>query len=155
MAGNERVITTIKSEFRLFRQPHKIGDVIEIDEKSYLILGIQRYSLFGEYLTIWYTAQNLMITDFVSMNKAYRQRHTVELVVQLKFDDDRLKNSHLGSVHHVGGQAYKLQEYSGILVKGTDIEISFIARPVHPIDRKEAKAKLFSERRKKLQLDIL
>ncbi|WP_289141515.1 hypothetical protein [uncultured Brevibacillus sp.] len=155
MATKERVITTIQSEFRLFRQPHKIGDVIEIDEKSYLILGIQRYTLYGQLLTIWYTAQNLMITDFMSMNKAYKQPHTVELVVKLKFDDDRLKNCHLGSVHHLKGQAYKLQEYSGIYVKGTDIEICFIARPIHPIDRKEAKAKLFSERRKKLQLEIL
>ncbi|KMZ42530.1 hypothetical protein AC624_16140 [Bacillus sp. FJAT-27238] len=155
VAGKERVITTIQSEFRLFRQPHKIGDVIEVSEKSFLVLGIERFTLYGHMLRIWYTCQNLMVNDYVSMNKAYKQSHAVELVTKLKFDDERIKRLELGTIHHLNGQAYKMQEYTEILIKGMDIEISFIARPIYPIDRKEAKAKLFSERRKKLKLEIM
>ncbi|KKX52467.1 hypothetical protein [Brevibacillus borstelensis] len=155
MARKERVITTIKSEFRLFRQPHKIGDVIEVNEKSYLILGIERFTLYGPWLTIWYTCQNLLVTDFVSMKKAYKEPHAVEAYVRLKHDDNRIKLFELGTVHYIKGQAYKIQEYTELLIKGMDIEISFIGRPIHPVDRKEARAKLFSERRKKLQLEIL
>lgn len=155
MAAKDLVIITVKSEFRLFRQPHKIGDVIEVNEKSLLILGIERFSLYGPWLTVWYTCQNLMVTDYVSMKKAYKEPHAVEAYVKLKHDDDRLKRFELGTVHYIKGQAYKIQEYTELLIEGMDIEISFICRPIHPIERKEAKAKLFSERRKKLQLEIL
>lgn len=155
MAAKGRVITTVKSEFRLFRQPHKIGDVIEVNETSLLILGIERFTLYGSRLTVWYTCQNLTATDYVSMKKAYKEQHAVEAYVKLKHDDDRIKRFELGTVHYIKGHAYKILEYTELLFKGTDIEISFIVRPVHPIDRKEAKAKLFSERRKKLQLEIL
>ncbi|GED35003.1 hypothetical protein P9G84_31910 [Brevibacillus centrosporus] len=153
--GTERIITTVKSTTRLFKQPHKIGDVIEIRDKSYLILGIERFKLYGHELTIWFTCQDLTKTDFLSMNKAYKQQHAVEAFVKAKHDNERLRLYELGTVHYIEGQAYKIQEYTEILIKGTDIEISFTVRPIYPIDRKEAKAKLFSERRKKLQLEIL
>ncbi len=155
MAGKERVITTIKSEYRLFRQPHKIGDVIEVREKPFLVLGIERFTLYGHWLTVWYTCQDLTQTDFISMHKAYKRPHVVELEAKFKHDDERIKRIALGTIHRVGGQVYKLQEITEILIKGTDIAISFAARPIHPIDRREAKAKLFSERRKKLQLEVL
>ncbi|WP_289142546.1 hypothetical protein [uncultured Brevibacillus sp.] len=144
----ERIITAVKSKPRLFKQPFKIGDVIEIRDKSYLILGIERFILHGHELTIWFTCQDLTKTDFLSMNKAYKQQHTVEAFVKAKQDNERLRLYELGTVHYIDGQAYKIQEYTEILIKGTDIEISFT---VHPIDRKEAKAKLISERWKKLQ----
>lgn len=89
------------------------------------------------------------------MKKAYKEPHVVEAYVKLKHDDDRLKRFELGTVHYIKGQAYKIQEYTELLIEGMDIEISFICRPIHPIERKEAKAKLFSERRKKLQLEVL
>lgn len=151
----DRLIVTVKSEFRLFRQPHKVGDVIRVREIDLLVIGIERFDLWGSTLTMWYTCQNLLVTDFVSMKKAYKEPHTVEAYVKIKHDDDSMKQIALGTVHYIRGQAYKVQEYTELLIKGTDIEISFIARPIHPIDRKEAKAKLFSERRKKLQLEIL
>lgn len=151
----EKVISTIKSTIRLFRQPYKIGDVIECEGKEHLILGIERFELWGHTLTIWFTCQDLTHTDFISLKKAYKEPYQVELEVKLKHDDDRIKRLNLGSTYTVNGTVYKVTEYTEIKIVGTDIDISMLARPVYPIDRKEAKAKLLSERRKKLSLEIL
>jgi hypothetical protein len=150
------LITTIRSTFRLFRQPHKIGDVIEVGGKSLLILGIERFNLLGHLLEIWYTCQDLSQSDYVTLKKAYQEPHMVELEIQVKHDDERLKRFLLGTVWKaIDHNMYKVTEYTEIKVVTTDIYISMAARPIYPIDRKEAKAKLFSEKRKKINLELV
>ncbi|NRS20615.1 hypothetical protein HP398_29790 [Brevibacillus sp. HB1.4B] len=151
----DRLIVTVKSEFRLFRQPHKVGDVIRVREIDLLVIGIERFELWGSTLTIWYTCQDLSQTDFISKKNAYKQPRESVFEVILKHDSDLIKSVVLGVTQWHKGQLYKLVEYTDISLVGTDIRICCIGRPIHPVDRKEAKAKLFSDRRKKLQLEIL
>jgi hypothetical protein len=53
------------------------------------------------------------------------------------------------------GNPYQSIEYTDVEIKHTDVVVSFLARPIRPIPRKEAKAKLRNERMKKLKLEIL
>jgi hypothetical protein len=155
MAVVSNLITTIKSTFRLFRQPHQIGDIIEMEDKFWLVLGIERFKLWGHDLTVWYTCQDLSQQDFVSMSKAYKEPRQRELEAKFKHDDDRIKLIELGKTYTIEGNCYKVTEWTEIKIIGTEIYISMSARHVYPIDRKEAKAKLFSDRRKKLKLEVL
>ncbi|WP_152080562.1 hypothetical protein [Sporolactobacillus terrae] len=82
--------------------------------------------------------------------------HWQEVVARCKFDDDRLKEATtLGRVFRLEGSWVKAIEYSDIEIDGTDIEVSFYVKPVFPISRKEARAKLFDERRKKLRIELV
>ena len=153
--AEDRLIVTVQSEFRLFRQPHKVGDVIRVREIDLLVIGIERFNLWGDTLTVWYTCQNLSKTDFISKKNAYKQPRESVFEVTLKHDSDLIKSVVLGCTQWHKGQLYKMVEYTDISLVGTDIKICLIGRPIHPVDRKEAKAKLFSDRRKKLQLEIL
>ncbi|MEK8128687.1 hypothetical protein WMW72_12300 [Paenibacillus filicis] len=152
---SNNLITTIKSTTRLFRQPYKIGDVIDVKDRPVLILGIEKYELWGNDLAVWYTVQHLDMPDYVSLKKAYKQPHEVELEIQFPYNDDRLKKVYIGSTWTDRGITYKLIEYSEIALKGTDLYLSFIARPLYPVDRKEAKAVLSSQRRKKIGLELI
>ncbi len=146
---------TVSSEFRLFRQPKRIGDTLENHNGIFLIVGIEKFEILSNYLKIWYSCQNLEMTDYVSYNKAYKNNYQLEVEAKLKFDDERLKTSlYLGSIHLINNQFYKLTEYTDIKLDSTDLQVTFNAKPIHPLNRNEAKAKLIDTRKKKLQLQV-
>lgn len=150
------VIVTIRTRTKLFRQPRKIGDVFEHNGNNMLVIGIERFEVAYQQLTVWYTCQNINKTDYVSKRKAYKQGFEIEVVVKLKYDNENFKDRlYIGSVHFIKGQHYKLIEYTGLELDGTDIKATFAAKPIHPLDRKEAKAKLIDVKRKKLQLELV
>lgn len=151
------LITTVIGRFKLFKQPYKVGQTIEVRGEPLLVLGIENFELFSSTILIRYTCQRLNEMDFVSKAKAYRQPFNVELVIEIphKQWEEIVPGIRLGSIHSIKGEVYKVTEYTGIALKSTDLVIDMIARPVYPIDRKEAKAKLFSERRKKLKIEVL
>ncbi|WP_199425786.1 hypothetical protein [Thermaerobacillus caldiproteolyticus] len=148
------LIGTANMEYRLFRQPHKLGDVIEINDKMLLIIGIQRFELWGHRLQVWYTCQNLQNTSYVSKKKAYKQPFQLHAEMRVRYDDERLEKAKLGTVHKINGEYYQIMEYTDITIEGTDLIISFTVKPVYPLDRKEAKAKYVYERKKKLKLEV-
>lgn len=94
--------------------------------------------------------------DYVSKAKAYKEPFAVGLEVDLPYSKwDKVDRIKMGTTHYVRGECYKITEYTEISLKGTDLHIDLVARPIYPVDRKEARAKLFSDRRKRLQLEIL
>ncbi len=150
------LLYTTQSRFRLFKQPHKIGDTVNVKGKPYLVIAIERFSIFTNTLTVWYTTQDLSQSDYV-----YHKQHggwntkECELEFSMKYDDDRWKDVHLGSTFFARDQnMYKLLEFTEISFKGTDLYISVIGKRVHPINHKEARAKFMQERKKMLKLEI-
>ncbi|MCG7406754.1 hypothetical protein MH117_04930 [Paenibacillus sp. ACRRX] len=148
------MIMTLKSCTKLFRQPNKVGDVIESNGGTYLVLGIERYELYGDQITIWYTIQDLKQKDYVSPYKPYTAVLQEQFVYEDKYNSEKFKKIQLGEIHFYKNEYYKILEFTGIKFNGTDMEISFLARPVYPLDQKQAKAKLLNERRKKLKLEV-
>jgi hypothetical protein len=148
------LIRTVEVEYRLFRQPRKIGDVFECANTLFIILGIQKFRIWGQHLTLWYTCQDLIKTDFISKKKAYKLPFQLEFEAKYKFDDERLNRLEPGRLIYNKEEAYKIQEYTEIAIESTDIKVSLIACPVYPLDRTETRAKYVSEKRKKLKLEV-
>ncbi|WP_127549734.1 hypothetical protein [Paenibacillus amylolyticus] len=151
------LITTV-CRFKLFKQPYKIGDTYESGGETRLVLGIEGFELnrHSNVLKVRYTCQRLDVLDFVSKAKAYPEPHQIEMEATLRHEKwDKVSDLNLGTTTTYRGERYKILEYTEISLKGTDLYVSFLARQVHPVDRKEAKAKLLNERRKKLKFEII
>ncbi|PFZ93654.1 hypothetical protein COL70_08515 [Bacillus pseudomycoides] len=150
-----RLITSIKSTIQLFRAPKRIGETIEYKECLYLIIGIEHFKVYGNQLSIWYTVQNLEKHDFISKHFASPINGLEEMIIQYKYDDKRLEGIQLGRTIPYKNEQYKIVEYTDIVLKGTDIEVSFVVSKILPIDRKEAKTRYFNEKKNKLKIDVL
>lgn len=150
-----RLITSIKSTIQLFRSPKRIGEIIEHQKCLYLIIGIEHFKIYGQQMSIWYTVQNLEKHDFISKQTKYPEHELEEMYVQYKYDDKRLDDLQLGRTIPYKNEQYRISEYTDIVLKGTDIEVSFMVSKVLPIDRKEAKIRYFIEKKKKLEIDVI
>lgn len=150
------LISTIRCRYKLFKQPDQVGDVVEIDGKFLLIIGIERFELVYQTLSIWYTCQDLSQSEYFYTQKSSGwNTNEVELEAQFKFDDDRWKFIKPGlTTTGKDGNVYKFIEYTEISLKSTDLYVSMIAKRVDPVERKRAKAKFLDERRKKLKLEV-
>lgn len=148
------MITIIKSRHKLFKQPHQISDVLEVDKELYLIIGIQKFKIYGEALTIYYICQKLGNFDYVSSNQLDDVDYQ-EFYVKLKHDDLKLNEYQLGKISYHKKNPYIITEITGVEVEYTDIKVSFRMKRIYPISRKEAKAKYLNERKKRLELEVL
>ncbi|MFS1513653.1 hypothetical protein VQL36_14605 [Chengkuizengella sp. SCS-71B] len=148
------IINSFTFKFRLFKQPKKIGDTFEHRSTTYLIIGIENFELLYEsVLEVSYICQNIQRNDF--KRKVYKPSYQLEFVMRRKYDDSkRIKELMLGNIFEFKGENYKIMEYTKINLEHVDISISFLARPVYPINPKEAKSKYINERKKKLQLEV-
>lgn len=153
----DSIIGSFTFDFRLFKQPKKIGDTFEYRNTTYLVIGIENFKiLYEKVLEVSYTCQNIQRSDFLSKRKVYKPSYQLEFVVKRKYDDSEgIKRLALGKVFNFKGESYKITEYTKISIEHVNISFSFLARPVYPIDPKEARVKYISERKKKLQLEVL
>ncbi|MFH0070965.1 hypothetical protein, partial [Peribacillus sp. NPDC056705] len=122
-------LVRVKRHFRLFKQPNKVGEVLNDYDGPLLIIGIEKYELFGNTITIWYTCQK---NNGVSNNRSGNYRYGIsepEFELEVKYDDHQLKAYTLGSTFSCKGDIYKITEYTEISLKGSDIYLSFLARP--------------------------
>ncbi|PEB42208.1 hypothetical protein [Bacillus pseudomycoides] len=149
-----RLITSIKQTTKLFRAPQRIGEIIEYKRKAYLIIGIENFKIIGNQISIWYTVQDLENHNFISKQVTNPEYGLEEAYVQYKYDAS-FEHVQLGRTFTCEGERYKILEYTDIVLKGTDIEVSFMANKVLPVDRKTAKLKYLTEKRKKLAIDVL
>ncbi|OMF05234.1 hypothetical protein BK129_14700 [Paenibacillus amylolyticus] len=154
----DSLITTAVIRFKLFKQPYKVGQTVEVRGEPMLVLGIENFEIFSEMILVRYTCQRLNQMEFVSKAKAYREPSSnIEMVIEIPHKEwkETVPGIRLGSIHSIKGEIYKVTEYTGIALKSTDLVIDMLARPVYPVDRNTAKSKLLDERRKKLKLEIV
>jgi hypothetical protein len=150
------LIKTIKVSTMLYRQPHRIGDVIEYQGKMWIVIGIQWVSIVFGQLQIDYVCQNLE-QDFVyqsaSSNKGDDLR---EFSITIQTGKEHvLEDVRLGRLFWYHDMPFQSVEYTDVEIQFTDIIVSFLARPIRPISRKEAKAKLIHEKKKRLNLTLI
>ncbi|MED3865271.1 hypothetical protein [Priestia megaterium] len=150
------LLTTIRVRSRLFKQPHSIGDTFEKDGNFFLIVGIEKYRLVNDILTVWYTCQNLQETNYKTHKKTFKKNPMeVEAELKFKFDSKHLKTCFLGTRHFIDGHHYKVIEYTDIKIVSTDVHVSLLLKPLYPVDPQQAKSIAFKERRKKLQIELV
>ncbi|PDY14164.1 LacI family transcriptional regulator [Bacillus pseudomycoides] len=141
--------------FQSSKKPHKIGDVIEFEEKLFLVIGIENFKLYGKELTIWYTVQNLEVHDFISIPSKPTLHKLEKLSVLYQYDDKRFEHLQPGRTIPSRGKQYKIIEHLHISLNEKIIELQFLATQVVPIERKVVRAKYFDEKKKQLDINII
>lgn len=150
------LIRTIKVSTRLYRQPFRIGDVIEDRGKMWIVIGIQWVDIIYSELEITYIVQDLQ-QDYI-YPPAHDKYHDglKEFYITIPTGKEHvLESVRLGRLFWYNDMPFQSVEYTDVEVRFTDIVVSFLARPIRPISRKEAKTKLIHEKKKKLKLTIL
>lgn len=146
------LIASIKRTTPLYRPPARIGDVLD---GKWLVIGIQDIDITYSRLEITYVCQNLE-QDFVYQPAASKGDELREFELRIKTGKEHiLKRIALGKlVWYQKKMPFQTVEFTDVYIQYTDIVVSFLARPIRPVSRKEAKAKLLDERRKKLNLTV-
>ncbi|WP_121616628.1 hypothetical protein [Virgibacillus halodenitrificans] len=150
------LIKSIRKTTKLYCQPSRIGDVIEYNGEHWLVIGIQDVQIKYSRLEIVYVCQNLEL-DFTYQPSSPSKDKLVHFELSIKTGKEHiLKDITLGRlVRDKNNRPYQTIEYTDIEIKHTDIVVSFLARPINPVSRKEAKERLLNERKKKLDLTLL
>lgn len=156
--GNmDNLIKSIKQTTKLYRQPSRIGDVIEYNNEQWLIIGIQDVQMVYSRLEILYVCQNLNEDFLYQPSSPSKGDNLIEFEITIKTGKEHvLERITLGRMFRdINNKPYQSIEYTDVSIKFTDVVVSFLARPIRPIARKEAKAKLLNERKKKLNLSLV
>lgn len=150
-----KVIGSLRSEFKLFKQPYKVGDVIEYREESFLILAIENFEIGINCIIVNYTVQNLSNQNYTeNLATSYGMIGVREFEFTCKINDKRIKRLQLGRTINGPDGKYRVMEYTEISLKSTDLYFSFLARKINPVSPTKARKLAMSEKRKKLQLDV-
>ncbi|PGK51679.1 hypothetical protein CN918_28195 [Priestia megaterium] len=151
----ENLIKSIRRTTQLYRQPSRVGDVIEHNNEHWLIIGIQDIKIIYSRLDILYVCQNLEL-DFLYQPATNKGDDLREFEMAIRTGKEHLlEKINLGRIFWYNKMPFQSVEYIDVEIKYTDVVISFLARPIRPVSQKEAKAKLLSEKKKKLNLSLL
>lgn len=157
------VIRKMKVSFYPFESTKKIGEVSIIDEKYYLILGIECFEITQEkMIEIVYIVQDLTKNQFIPHDTEFiksRPRDEIEVSIQCKFDDPRICDFKLGNILPVtinqNRYFYRLLEYTCVDVIESSIRLSAIMRPIVPVNYKDAKEIFRKERMRKMEFEVI
>ena len=155
----QNLIRTFKERTRLYKQPLRIGDIFERQNQMYLIIGIQNVEIIYSNLEVTYVCQNLN-EEFVYQPQITKTEYETQLAqfyqVIKTGKEHVLKEIMLGKLFlGKDGNRYQTVEFTDVEIEYTDIKVSFLAKPIRPISRKEAKAKLINEKKKRLSLTLI
>lgn len=155
----QNLIRTLKKTTRLYKQPSRIGDVLEYQNEMYLIIGIQNVQIIYSKLEITYVCQNLheKIFSQPSLTKSEHETQLTHFYQVIKTGKEHvLKEIMLGKLFFGEDRnPYQTVEFTDVEIEYTDIKVSFLAKPIRPVARKEAKAKLVGEKKKRLNLAVV
>ncbi|GAB6423093.1 hypothetical protein bcgnr5372_27480 [Bacillus luti] len=149
------IIKTVVQTSKLYRQPTRIGEVIEKENIHWLVIGIQDVKIEFDRLEIRYVCQNLD-KDLVYQPPLPKGDELREFETRIKTGKEHvLERIGLGRLFWYNNMPFQSVEYTDVEVQFTDVVVSFLGRPIRPVARKEAKARLLSEKKKKLNLTLL
>lgn len=157
-----KIIHTVKTHRKFFKPLPQIGDVIDVRNESHLILGIERFRINSTGVTMYLTTQNLsagaVYKPVLALEKEDPFSFTVVNSSAKEVENHMIEHQYtLGSIFYdeEDRTTYRIREYHALSFNGTDIELTFFVDPVVPINPKEARAKLLSERMKKIDLTLI
>lgn len=153
----QRLFSAFTETVRYFKQPKKVGDIVELNGKNHLIIGIEDILITTAYVKIKFTTQVLDHYQYaVTPSFLVEDDQMLDVYVQGKVDNPDLKAFKLGMTTYMtefGESAlFKLMEYTDVTFDGTDLCISGRMKRVFPIPPKEAKALHLQRRKQQLKL---
>lgn len=151
----KHIIKSLEKTYRLYKQPHKIGDFIEFQQKQWIIIGIEGVSIDLNKLKVIYTIQNVE-EAYVYQPPISDSGKTVEIIARIRTGKEAiLEKIQVGRLVWIDNKPYQSVGFIDIDIEFTDVVITLIGRPVRPIPIKEVRAKVINERKKKLNLQVL
>lgn len=160
----KKLIMSFKKTFKLFIPPNRIGEVIEYEDNSYLIIGIERVQFFGTKLRVTYTCQNLRVVHKIPTRNIGFSKDYMEFYVHINTKDyletdwisrDRDNLVRIGNVFEWENSYYRWITYSDLKFDFTTLEINALAEPIYPVDLKTSRTKLINSKRKKIDLSVI
>ena len=153
--GMRHIIKSLQKTYRLYNQPHNIGDLIEFEQKQWIIIGIEAISINFDKVKVIYTIQNAE-ESYVYPPEFNRSNQTFAFEKRIRTGKKPvLETIQPGRVFWVKGKPYQSIGFTDISIEFTDIVIGFEGRLVQPIPTKEVRGKVLNERKKKLNLQVL
>lgn len=141
------LFSEIKRSFSLNQQPYKIGDTITIDKQSHVIIGIQRFhfNLLEQALHVQYITQLLQEPSYTScfMPKDANLvkasfTYSIKLFKKSVFDNVFNAEKRFLELHDLAflekrAVMGKIVEFLELEFVGTDLKISALMQPLHPM----------------------
>ncbi|PGK52381.1 hypothetical protein CN918_31855 [Priestia megaterium] len=146
---------SIRQTTRLYKQPARIGDVIEHRQKRWVVISIQEIKILHGQLSVLYICQNLeeenmMVPTRPSTPKPFQLKAMIQTGIE-----KNVSQLPLGRMVWHENRPYQCTEYLDITIDFTDIIITFAAKPLYPISTELAKEKLKDHHKKKIKLSIV
>src|SRR5699024_11079244 len=145
---------------------YRIGEIIEYENGSYLIIGIEKVRFIGSELKVSYTCQNLNVLHVLptrsigsypdNYTEFYAKINTLDyLEKDLFFRNDRDNLNRICGAFDYEDEYYRWVAYSDLKFDFTTLELSALAEPIYPVNQKTARTKLISSKRKKIGLEVI
>lgn len=160
------LILSIQQSFKLYKEPHKIGDIIEYKDTSYLIIGVEHARFVGANLVVIFTCQNLSLShgyptrDMLPV-AANQSEFSIEIDTKAhleKYPWERKGRGNLlplGKVFHCEGNYYRWLTYTNIAFDFTTLQLYGLAETVYATTPKKAKRVLLDHKKSKLGLSLI
>src|SRR5690625_2967601 len=133
------VIIALEKTFNLFKQPDRIGDIIDYQDKSYLIIGIERVRFVAKKLKVLYTCQTLNITHTLQPEVQPFDNYTefyAKVDTNKHFGDqdwifrsNRENLLRIGQVFEYKNHYYRWVTYTDLEFEFTTLKVSGLAQP--------------------------
>lgn len=137
------------------QQPYKINDIIQIENKHYLIIGIEWFEVISPYLIrIRYTLQHGNTSK--SKLKMHKSSNTM-LNINTNFGhkSDKYKLLKLGTVHNINGLSVRLVGYNSIRIDGIVVHLVLKGEIVYGVPSEDYLKLMIKSRMKQLNLSIV
>ena len=130
-------ITSLQKTFRFFKQPDKVGDLLDYKDRKYLILGIEQLYFGRNFLTVTYTAQNVAYFNYSDQVKVSVSDSDL-ITLKIQHDSVYLKKVFIGSVmkHKNKNGFFKIKNILDVSFNFTDFEFLIEVEGFFPV-RKE------------------
>lgn len=151
----EHIIDSVLKTYNLYKQPHNIGDLLEVQGKQWIIIAIESIAIRFDKIHVIYTIQNAE-DSYVIPPRLENKGETEEAEIRIQTGKEPvIEKIQPGRLVYIAGEPYQSIGFTDIKIDFTDIIIGFECRLLHPIPMKEVRAIVREEKRKKLKLEIL
>lgn len=161
-----KLIVSFVKQFRLFKAPYRIGDLIEYQKFEYLIIGIERVELIAGSLRVTYTCQNTSIEYSLPEIKREQVNGVEAIYAELDIlsiieKRNKLFNSYnsdlvtVGRVFQLKDGYYRYHSFTDLVFESKVLRIDMLAELITPMTNQDARKQLIDRKRKKLKLTLV
>lgn len=128
-------MTLIKSTSSFYKQPKKIGDIIEIDNEKFILIDIQDCKIeeYSKKITITFVGQDFKNMSYKTQSKVDNDYY-VTTSVQKPYNDESLNQVlRIGNIHMVNNHAWRIVKIKSIEWIGEEVKVIVKLKQLQPL----------------------